>query len=152
MLSLCTYYIKDVSRSEEVMLDGFLKVFTKLDQYANKGNFEGWIRKIMVHQCISYLRKKNTLLFTDDIEIFGPSVENEVELTIAVEDLHNYIKELPEGCRIIFNMYVIEGYKHSEIAEILKVSIGTSKTQLFRARKALQAMILSHQNKYYESR
>lgn len=147
MLSLCAYYIKDLQQSEEVMLNGFLKVFTKLKQYSNKGSFEGWIRKIMVFECISYLRKKNHLLFTDHIEIFEPIIENEVELSIAVEDLHNYINALPEGCKIVFNMYVIEGYKHAEIAEILNVSVGTTKTQLYRARKALQDMISSNKKK-----
>ena len=147
MLSLCAYYIKDLQQSEEVMLNGFLKVFTKLKQYSNKGSFEGWIRKIMVFECISYLRKKNQLVFTDNIEIFEPIIENEVELGIAVEDLHNYIDALPEGCKVIFNMYVIEGYKHAEIAEILNVSIGTTKTQLYRARKALQEMISLKQKK-----
>lgn len=147
MLSLCSYYIKDLQRAEEVMLNGFLKVFTKLSQYSNKGSFEGWIRKIMVFECISFLRKKNKLIFTDHIEIFEDIVENEIELNIAVEDLHNYIDELPEGCKIVFNMYVIEGYKHAEIADILNLSIGTSKTQLFRARKSLQKMISSHQKK-----
>lgn len=147
MLSLCAYYIKDVQRSEEVMLNGFLKVFTKLDQFAHKGSFEGWIRKIMVFECISFLRKKNKLIFTDQIEIFEEMVENEIELNIAVEDLQNYINELPEGCKIIFNMYVIEGYKHAEIAEILQLSIGTSKTQLYRARKSLQKMISTHKKR-----
>lgn len=147
MLSLCAYYIKDLQQSEEVMLNGFLKVFTKLKQYSNKGSFEGWIRKIMVFECISYLRKKNQLVFTDNIEIFETMIENEVELAIAVEDLHNYIDELPESCKVVFNMYVIEGYKHAEIAEILNVSIGTTKTQLYRARKALQEMISLKQKK-----
>jgi RNA polymerase sigma-70 factor (ECF subfamily) len=147
MLNLCAYYIKDLRQSEEIMLSGFFKVFTKLNQYSNKGSFEGWIRKIMVFECISYLRKKDELIFTDKIEIFETIVENEVELKIAVEDLHNYINELPEACKIVFNMYVIEGYKHSEIAEILKVTVGTTKTQLFRARKALKEMISLNQKK-----
>ena len=147
MLSLCAYYIKDQQQSEEVMLNGFLKVFTKLNQFSNKGSFEGWIRKIMVFECISYLRKKNKLIFTDNIEIFETIIDNEVELTIAVEDLHNYINALPEGSKIVFNMYVIEGYKHAEIAEILNVSTGTTKTQLYRARKALQEMISSNKKK-----
>ena len=147
MLSLCAYYIKDLHQSEEVMLNGFLKVFTKLKQYENKGSFEGWIRKIMVFECISYLRKKHQLIFTDKIELYETNIENEVELTIAVEDLHNHINALPEGCKIVFNMYVIEGYKHAEIAEILNVSIGTTKTQLYRARKALQEMIISNKKK-----
>lgn len=147
MLSLCSYYVKDYQRAEELMLNGFLKVFTKLDQFENKGSFEGWIRKIMVFECISFLRKKNQLVFTDQIEKLEDVVENEVELSIAVEDLHNYINELPEGCKIIFNMYVIEGYTHTEIAKILNLSIGTSKTQLYRARKSLQKMISHHQKK-----
>ncbi len=147
MLRLCAYYIKDLQQSEEVMLNGFFKVFTKLDQYSNQGSFEGWIRKIMVFECISYLRKKKQLIFTDNIERFESIVENEVELAIAVEDLQNYINKLPECCKIVFNMYVIEGYKHSEIAEILGVTVGTTKTQLYRARKALKEMISVHQKK-----
>ena len=147
MLGLCMYYIKDLQQSEDVMLNGFLKVFTKLNQYSSKGSFEGWIRKIMVMECISHLRKKSPLIFTDQIESFETIHDNEVELKIAVEDLHNYINELPEACKIVFNMYVIEGYKHTEIAQILKVSAGTSKTQLHRARKALKKMISLHQKK-----
>lgn len=152
MLSLCVYYINDLQQSEDVMLNGFFKVFTKLHQYSNKGSFEGWIRKIMVYECISYLRKKNHLVFTDNIEIFEPVVENEIELTIGADNLQNYINKLPEGCKIVFNMFVIEGYKHAEIAEILNVSIGTTKTQLSRARKALKEMVSQHQKKYYESK
>lgn len=129
------------------MLNGFLKVFTKLHQYSEKGSFEGWIRKIMVYECISYLRKKNNLLFTDTIESFESIVDNEIELKIAVEDLQIYINKLPQGCKIVFNMYVIEGYKHAEIAEILNISVGTCKTQLYRARKTLQEMISYHQKK-----
>ena len=151
MLSLCTYYIKDVQQSEEVMLNGFFNVFTKLSQYSNKGSFEGWIRKIMVRECISYLRKKNSLIFTDEIEAYEQIMENEVELSIAVEDLQRYINELPKGCKVVFNLYVIEGYKHAQIAEMLQVSEGTSKTQLSRARKALQKMIPLNQKKYHET-
>ena len=84
MLSLCNYYIKDLQQAEEVMLNGFLKVFTKLNQYENKGSFEGWIMKIMVFECISYLRKKNQLVFTDNIEIFETIIENEVELKKSI--------------------------------------------------------------------
>jgi RNA polymerase sigma-70 factor (ECF subfamily) len=147
MLGLCAYYIKDLHQSEEVMMTGFFKVFTKLDQYSNKGSFEGWIRKIMVYECISFLRKKKELIFTDKIEIFEKNIQNEIELNIDIEELNHYINQLPENCKIVFNLYVIEGYKHAEIAEILNVTIGTSKTQLFRARKALKEMISVDQKK-----
>ena len=149
MLNLCTYYIKDVQQSEEVMLNGFFKVFTKLSMYSNKGSFEGWIRKIMIRESISYLRKKKKLIFTNEIEFYGEFSENEVELVIAVEDLHQYVSQLPDGSRTVFNLYVIDGYKHAEIANILKISEGTSKTQLSRARKALQKMISQNQKKYH---
>ncbi len=149
MLRLCTYYIKDLQQSEEVMLNGFLKVFTKLSSFSHKGSFEGWIRRIMIWESISYLRGKKELLFTNEIEIYGKYIENEVELNIAVEDLHQYINELSNGCKVIFNLYVIDGYKHAEIAKMLRISEGTSKTQLSRARKALQKMISSNQKKYH---
>jgi RNA polymerase sigma-70 factor (ECF subfamily) len=145
MLSLCTYYIKDLQQSEEVMLNGFFKVFTKLNQFSNKGSFEGWIRKIMVWESISYLRKKKQLIFTDEIELYEKIIENEIELSIAIEDLKQYINTLPQGCKVIFNLYVIEGYKHKEIAEMLQITEGTSKTQLSRARKSLQKMISTNQ-------
>ena len=147
MLSLCSYYIKDLQHSEEVMLNGFFKVFTKLSQYSKAGSFEGWIRKIMVRESISYLRKKKKLVFTNEIEFYGKNIENEVELDIAVEDLHHFINQLPSGCKVVFNLFVIEGYKHAEIAKILEVSEGTSKTQLSRARKSLQKMISMSQKK-----
>ncbi|WP_434021630.1 RNA polymerase sigma factor [Lutimonas sp.] len=147
MLGLCSYYIKDLQQSEEVMMSGFFKVFIKLEQYANKGSFEGWIRKIMVYESIAFLRRKKELIFTDKIEHFEKHIETEIELCIDADDLHNYINRLPENCKIVFNMYVIEGYKHSEIAEILGVSAGTSKTQLHRARKALKEMISKHQKR-----
>lgn len=151
MLSLCLYYVKDLQHAEEVMLNGFFKVFTKLNQFSNEGSFEGWIRKIMVFECISYLRKKNEFVFTDEIENYENSIENEVELAIAVDELQNYINELPEGSKVVFNMYVIEGYKHTEIAEMLQISEGTSKTQLSRARKALQKMVSLNDKKYHET-
>lgn len=150
MLGLCTYYIKDTQQSEAVMLSGFFKVFTKLNQFENKGSFEGWIRKIMVWESISYLRKKEQLFFTDEIENYDKAIDDEIELNIEIEDLQHLINELPECCKVVFNLYVIEGYKHVEIAEMLQITEGTSKTQLSRARKALQKMISINQKTYHE--
>jgi len=151
MLSLCVYYVKDIHQAEEVMLNGFFKVLTKLNQYSNKGSFEGWIRKIMIWESISFLRKKNELIFTDEIEKFEKLTENEVELSIDVEEIQNFINELPAGCKVVFNLFVIEGYKHAEIAELLNVTVGTSKTQLSRARKSLQKKISFNQKQQHGS-
>lgn len=149
MLGLCRYYIRDRHQAEEVMLQGFFKVFTKLNTFSKKGSFEGWIRRIMVFESISFLRKKNNLVFSENMETYEEVSENEVELKIAIEDIENGIDLLPDGSKVVFNMYVIEGYKHAEIADLLKISVNTSKVQLSRARKALQKMFLEQKSKQH---
>ncbi|APY12756.1 RNA polymerase subunit sigma-70 [Seonamhaeicola sp. S2-3] len=141
MLSVCRYYLKNVQHAEEAMLNGFFKVFSNLKSYKHKGSFEGWIRRIMVRESISMLRqqKKMELPF-DDIEITNEYANN-INTDIEVTEIQQYIDALPEGYKLVFVMYAIEGYKHHEIAEILNVSEGTSKSQLFKARKILQDKI-----------
>lgn len=141
MLGLCAYYVKDRHNAEEVMLNGFYKAFTKLDTFKNEGSFEGWLKRIMIYESISYLRKKNELLFTDNLGIYEKMSENNIEQNIAVNELISLIDELPPACKVVFNLYIIEGYKHWEIAKLLSISEGTSKAQLFRARKALQKKV-----------
>lgn len=146
MLSVCRYYIKDVHQAEEAMLNGFYKVFTKLKTFNNDGSFEGWIRRIMVRESISYLRSQrsleqleeevNELVETENIEA------NLVEVQLNVADIQQLIDQMPEGYRAVFVMYAIEGYKHHEIANLLNISEGTSKSQLFKARKLLQQQIV----------
>lgn len=141
MLSVCRYYISDIHFAEEAMLNGFLKVFTNLKDFKNEGSFEGWVRRIMIRESISYLRKQKKVEFLaveDEIEAKS-SYTSETELDI--EEVQKLIDMLPEGYKIIFNMYAIEGYKHQEIAEILNISVGTSKSQLFKARNMLQQKI-----------
>jgi RNA polymerase sigma-70 factor (ECF subfamily) len=141
MLSICRYYIKDVQQAEEVMLNGFFKVFTQLNSFKSEGSFEGWIRRIMMRESISFLRKKKRLEFSaDDIEIYEEAY-NEVNSELDVDEVQQLIDKLPDGYRMVFNMYAIEGYKHSEIAEMLSIAESTSKSQLFKARKLLQQQI-----------
>ncbi|CAL2086642.1 RNA polymerase sigma-70 factor, ECF subfamily [Tenacibaculum sp. 190524A05c] len=137
MLGVCRQYVKDLHHAEELMLSGFLKVFTNIKAFKNEGSFEGWIRRIMVNTCISYLRKKNVLVLTDEEYVFSEASIENMENT-SVEDIQNLIDKLPEGYKIVFNLYAIEGYKHSEIAKKLNISESTSKSQLFKARKWLQ--------------
>lgn len=138
MLGVCRQYVKDMHHAEDLMLQGFLKVFKNLNKFKNEGSFEGWIRKIMVNTCISYLRKKNVIEYTDDEYQFNNMVTHNIEST-SLEDLQKLIDTLPEGYKMVFNLYAIEGYKHSEIAEKLSITESTSKSQLFKARKWLQA-------------
>ncbi|MFY7670923.1 RNA polymerase sigma factor [Tenacibaculum sp. MEBiC06402] len=137
MLGVCRQYVKDLHHAEELMLSGFLKVFTNLKMYSGEGSFEGWIRRIMVNTCISYLRKRNVIQFTDEEYVFSDLAIENLENT-SVEDIQSLIDKLPEGYKMVFNLYAIEGYKHSEIAVKLNISESTSKSQLFKARKWLQ--------------
>lgn len=142
MLSVCRYYISDVQQAEEAMLNGFFKVFTKLKQYNNEGSFEGWIRRIMVREAISFLRQKKQIEFASDNMEFHNQPVNNIKTEIEVAEIQQLIDGLPQGYKIVFVMYAIEGYKHHEIAELLKISEGTSKSQLFKARKLLQQQVI----------
>lgn len=137
MLGVCRQYVKDMHHAEDLMLQGFFKVFTNLQKFKGEGSFEGWIRRIMVNTCISYLRKKNPIQLTDEDFVFNDSATESLENT-SVEDIQKLIDKLPEGYKLVFNLYAIEGFKHSEIAEKLQISESTSKSQLFKARKWLQ--------------
>ncbi|GHA26862.1 DNA-directed RNA polymerase sigma-70 factor [Salinimicrobium marinum] len=136
MLSVCRMYTKDVQHAEEVMLNGFLKVFTHISDFKSDGSFEGWVRRIMIREAISFLRRQKKLEFQEEV-ILNESFNN-IQSDIDVEHIQRLIDGLPEGYRVVFVMYAIEGYKHQEIAELLNITPGTSKSQLFKARKMLQ--------------
>ena len=142
MLSVCRYYIKDVQQAERAMLSGFFKVFTKLNSFKSEGNFEGWIRRIMVRESISFLRQQKNIEFSvDEVEIRN-NYSNNINTEMDVAQIQQLIDELPDGYRIVFVMYAIEGYKHKEIANELSISVSTSKSQLFKARKLLQQRVI----------
>lgn len=149
MLSICRMYVKDMHHAEEVMLSGFLKVFTHIGQFKNEGSFEGWVKKIMIRESISFLRTRRNLEIIEEIpEINGGDLNN-IQAGIDVEYIQQLIDTLPEGYKVVFVMYAIEGYKHKEIAEILNISEGTSKSQLFKARMLLQEKIKDQNNLEY---
>jgi len=141
MLSVCRYYVKDVHQAEEVMLNGFFKVFKHLKSFKGEGSFEGWIRRIMVREAISYLRGKKQLEFPVEEIDFKQNSTDSINSNIEVAEIQRLIDGLPEGYKMVFMMYAIEGYKHYEIAEMLKISEGTSKSQLYKARQLLQQKI-----------
>jgi len=141
MLSICRQYIKDIQHAEDAMLKGFLKVFTHLKDFKQEGSFEGWIRKIMVRESISFLRQHKKLEFQEDIGQETAEIFNNINSEMEVADIQSLIDSLPEGYKMVFVMYAVEGYKHSEIAKMLDISEGTSKSQLFKARKMLQGKL-----------
>lgn len=152
MLSIARMYIRDIHQAEEVMLSGFFKVFTHLKEFRGEGSFEGWIRRIVVRECISFLRRRDQLEFVEDLVLVEEGV-NDVDIQLEVEEIQKMIDQLPQGYRVVFVMYAIEGYKHREIAELLGIDIGSSKSQLFKARKLLQRKLLTlNQVEYGTSR
>ena len=146
MLSICRRYIKDIHYAEEVMLSGFFKVFKNLHQYRFQGSFEGWMRRIMVNESISFLRKQKDVVFAEDVSKYKEESWNNIHIELGVEQIQELIDSLPEGYKMVFVLYAVEGYKHSEIAKMLKVSESTSKSQLFKARKMLQQKLNKQNN------
>lgn len=148
MLSVCRQYLKDIHTAEDVMITAFMKVFTNLKNFESKGSFEGWIRRIMINECISYIRAQKKISFLDDTFYKEEGINN-IESGLSVDDIQSLIDSLPDGYRMIFNLYAIEGYKHKEIAEMLGINEGTSKSQLSHARKMLQEQVNKQKNYEY---
>ncbi|HMK06915.1 MAG TPA: sigma-70 family RNA polymerase sigma factor [Flavobacterium sp.] len=145
MLSVCRQYVKDIHHAEDLMITAFMKVFTHLKNFESKGSFEGWIRRIMVNECISYIRAQKKVSFLED-EYYKEDSFNNIESNLSVDDIQFLIDGLPEGYKMIFNLFAIEGYKHQEIADMLGISESTSKSQVFHARKMLQEQVLKLKN------
>ncbi len=145
MLGVCRQYIKDLHLAEDVMITAFMKVFTSLMYFKHEGSFEGWIRRIMVNECISFLRVQKKVKFLED-ENFQEESSNTIESQFSVDDIQFLIDSLPDGYKMVFNLYAIEGYKHHEISELLGIKEGTSKSQLSHARKILQNNIVKLKN------
>lgn len=140
MLAVCTRYCGNRADAEEVMLDGFMRVFEKIDQFREDGSFEGWVRRIMVTEALMFLRKSKQ--WRQELSIDDVVVEPDyawADTSLNENDLLRMVNQLPDGYRTVFNLYAIEGYSHNEIADMLGITDGTSKSQLSRARTLLQA-------------
>lgn len=140
MLAVCTRYCANRDDAEEVMLDGFMRVFEKIGQFREAGSFEGWVRRIMVTESLMFLRRNKE--WRQEVPLEEILVEPDydwADVAVNENDLLRMVNQLPDGYRTVFNLYAIEGYNHAEIAEMLGISEGTSKSQLSRARMLLQA-------------
>ncbi len=148
MLGICRRYLRSEQDAEDALLIGFARVFDKLHTLQNNDQFPAWTKRIMINQCLMMLRKKQI----DTTEI-GPMVAQQLATNetaideLAYADILELLDTLPEGYRTVFNLYVVEGYKHKEIAELMNISINTSKSQLIMARKKLQALLMERASK-----
>jgi RNA polymerase sigma-70 factor (ECF subfamily) len=145
MYGICLRYTGNRADAEDVLQDGFVKIFMNISRFRNDGSFEGWMKRIMVNTALGFLRQKNKNQFiSQEKEIPDLVDEIEIEPDIHARELMEIIRSLPEGSRMVFNLYAIEEYTHKEIGELLGISEGTSKSQLSRARK----LIAQHYENY----
>ncbi|PZR38005.1 MAG: RNA polymerase subunit sigma-70 [Azospira oryzae] len=143
MFALCCRYVKDKMEAEDVLITAFTKIFERIDQFKNEGSFEGWIRRIVVNESLTYLRKNKSMYLETDIEAADREPDYEaLDSQLQADDLLKLIADLPAGYRIVFNMYSIDGYSHKEIADQLGITESTSKSQLSRARVVLQKALM----------
>lgn len=126
--------------AQDTFQEGFIKAFQKIHTYQGNGSFEGWLRRLMVNKCMDKFRKKRLTIVTDNPQYFQEyeEEEEEVESEYSKDELMTLIQKLPDQYRLVFNMYVIENYTHAEIAEALNISVGTSKSNLSRAKAWLR--------------
>ncbi|MCX2584918.1 RNA polymerase sigma factor [Pedobacter sp. MR22-3] len=143
MLAVCMRYAKDKMEAEDVLQMGYIKIFQKIKEYRGDGSFEGWIRRVMVNTAIESYRKNLRSLNVVDIDEAYEQPSTGFDFgTLGMQDLMKVIQKLADGYRMVFNMYVIEGYSHKEIGETLGISEGASKSQLSRARAILKEEII----------
>jgi RNA polymerase sigma factor (sigma-70 family) len=152
MLGVCMRYAKNREEAEEILHEGFLRVFTYIKKFKGLGSFEGWIRKIMVNCALSKYRNKIHLNPVIQLDVAGYAVAYEPDIlsTLDTKELLSLIQSLPAGYRIVFNLYVFDGYKHREIAEALGISEGTSKSNLSDARSILRKALAVKKSVHYK--
>jgi len=145
MYAVCLRYAGNAEDAQDILQDGFVKIYKNLARFRGEGSFEGWIRRIFVNTSIEHLRRKTYLKpIAEKEENTIPYKEKSVLDNLAEKDIMKLISQLSPGYRTVFNLYVVEGYTHREIGDILGISEGTSKSQLARARMILQDMVINY--------
>lgn len=137
LFSLCLKYSRNYSEAEDNLQDAFLTIFKKIEQFEHKGSIEGWLKRVTINTALQRYRGKSVLNIVDEEKVEDVTVEIENE-DISIDFLLNCIQELPDRYRLVFNLYALDGYSHKEIAEMLDISTGTSKSNLARARMILK--------------
>lgn len=142
MYFVCLRYARHEAEAQDILQDAFIKVFDKLDSFRFNGSFEGWVRRIMVNTALNYCRKSTYKYENIGIEDYQDKVVNSKAISrLSEQELLGIIQQLPDGYRMVFNLYIIEGYNHKEIAEMLSISENTSRSQLAKARKWMQNVL-----------
>jgi len=140
---ICLRYTKDKAEAQDLMQECFIKILNKIGEYEFKGSFEGWLRRLTVNNAINFLKARKNFISEDvlEYETVPENFDNDVISQMSAQEIIGIINKLPVGYRTVFNLHVIEGYKHTEIAELLEISDITCRTQFKKAREALVTMI-----------
>lgn len=141
LFSVCLKYSRNYAEAQDNLQDGFLLIYEKIHQFSFKGSFEGWIKRVMINHVLQQYRKDSMLSLVKDEIPDTEDIVLEPDEEVSMEFLTKIIQELPDRYRLVFNLYVIDGYSHQEIAEMLSINIGTSKSNLSRARVILKEKI-----------
>ena len=141
--AVCKRYFVNIQEAEDVLVKGFLKIFQHINSYTGDGNFEGWMHRIIVNECLMEVRRNKAIFLNIDDHQNQTYLPEKLDDEGNVMQLLNY---LPEGCKVVFTLFVIEGYKHKEIAQLLNISEGTSKSQLNLAKSKLKELLEKYPN------
>ncbi len=144
LLGVCARYAHDIAEAEDILQEGFVKIYTRIKQYSGSGSFEGWMKRVMVNTALSHLRQNAKHFYHQDVtEISENKINDDTnyDADFSEKEILSIVNKLPDGFRVVFNLYAIEGYKHKEIAEMLGIDIGTSKSQYSRAKKIIQKQL-----------
>ncbi len=148
MMNICCRYIVDKNTAEDVFQDSFLRIFQKIDQFdERKGAIGAWMARITVNQSLMAIRKQKRIDYVEEFSpVLEPITENTVEDSLSAQEILEIVNGLPEGYRVIFNLYVVEGYDHNEISHMLSISASTSRSQLARAKALLRKLFKKSEN------
>ncbi|MBM3168503.1 MAG: sigma-70 family RNA polymerase sigma factor [Bacteroidetes bacterium] len=145
-MAICLRYLKDRQLAEDILIQSFMKIFEKIGQFESKGSFEGWMKRIVVTQALMALRTEKQQVLHHSLEEASQILDATETITqMEAAEMLTLVQELPSGYRTVFNLFVIEGYSHTEIAQLLGITESTSKSQLNRARNVLKEKIASLQ-------
>jgi len=154
MMTVCRRYGRHTAEAEDIMQEGFIKVFLHLDKFKADGSFEGWVRRIMINTALKLIAKKsfqNESLGIESYQLIESKQDPRIFDKLSVDDMMSLVQELPDGYRYVFNLYAIEGYSHKEIGNLLNIEESTSRSQLVKARRILQKKINELNELQYEA-
>jgi RNA polymerase sigma factor (sigma-70 family) len=143
MYNVCMRMVNHIGEAEDILQESFLEAFTKLSEFRGDASFGSWLKRIVINRSINYLRKRKLELMesVEDADLVEEENDNEEEVQLEVLKVQKAIQELPDGYRVVLSMYLLEGYDHSEIAEVLNITESTSKSQFNRAKNKLREIL-----------